>query len=58
MSTDGNGVEAIGFQLGDISCIDAMGLNAVDFYDEGLLMVRWVSSHQSWVWRELVHLHR
>jgi hypothetical protein len=58
MSTDGNGVEAIGFQLGDISCIDAMGLNAVDVYDEGLLVVRWVSSHQSWVWRELVHLHR
>ena len=32
-----NGVEAIGFQFGDISGPNAMGLDAVDVHDEALL---------------------
>ena len=50
LSTDRNGVEAIGFQFGDIGCTNAVGLDAVDVYDESLLVVRWASLRygQSW----------
>lgn len=33
-----HGVEAICFQFGDISCTDAMGLDAVDVHDEVLFI--------------------
>jgi hypothetical protein len=43
LSTDRDSVEAIGLQFGDVGCTNAVGLDAVDVYDEGLPMVRWVS---------------
>lgn len=38
-----HGVEAICFQFGDISCTDAVGLDAVDVDDEVLHIYNWIS---------------
>lgn len=48
MYTYGDSVEAIGFQLGDIGCTDAVGLDAIDVHNECLLMVSRVN-HREWV---------
>lgn len=36
-------VEAVGFEFGDISCTDTMGLDAVNVHDEVLPIYNWIS---------------